>query len=86
MLFHIFNSQEERKKYGGSDFIELQYCGLEKGTAIEDIVSADKIKHWQNDSLYIFGDDINLFYKHYGGIVTGELTAIKNAALWICAE
>ena len=28
MLFHTFSSQEERRKYGGSAFIEIQYCKL----------------------------------------------------------
>ena len=26
MLFHTFHSQEERRKSGGSYFIEVQYC------------------------------------------------------------
>ena len=32
MLFHTFNTQEERRKFGGSDFIEMQYCRLEQGS------------------------------------------------------
>ena len=28
MLFHVFNSQEERRAYGGSAFIEIQFCKL----------------------------------------------------------
>ncbi len=35
MLFHIFNSQKERREFGGSDFIEMQYCKLEQGSEIE---------------------------------------------------
>lgn len=26
MLFRVFESQEERRKFGSSAFIELQYC------------------------------------------------------------
>lgn len=71
MLFHTFSSQEERKQFGGSYFIELQYCGLKHGTEIEKIVSVHAIEHWKNDSLYIYGDDDNAFITHYGKIFTG---------------
>ena len=71
MLFHSFQSQAERRKFGGSDFIEIQYCRLPKGTSIREIVSVDAIKDWKDDSLYIFGDDMDLFYQSYGDIITG---------------
>jgi len=29
VLFHVFNSQEERRAYGGSAFIEIHYYGQE---------------------------------------------------------
>lgn len=73
MLFHNFRSQEERRKFGGSDFIELQYCKLKQGTKIEKIISVDAIKHWKNESLYIFGDDFNVFYSYYREIFTGGI-------------
>ena len=28
MLFHTFKSQEERRKFGGSAFIEIQFCNM----------------------------------------------------------
>ena len=71
MLFHFFRSQAERRAFGGSDFIEIQYCRLPEGTSIREIVSVDAIKHWKEDSLYIFGDDMDLFYQSYGDIITG---------------
>lgn len=70
MLFRSFSSQEERRKYGGSYFIELQYCKLAQGTAIETIVSVSAIEHWKNDSLYVYGDDDNAFISDYGKIFT----------------
>ena len=70
LLFHSFHSQAERRKFGGSDFIEIQYCRLPKGTSIREIVSVDAIKDWKDDSLYIFGDDMDLFYQNYGDIIT----------------
>lgn len=66
MLFHIFNSQKERREYGGSAFMEMQFCKLPAGTKVKDIVAVEKIKNWQNDSLYI--DDEQTFYLEYSRI------------------
>lgn len=63
MLFHTFVSQEERRNFGGSAFIEVQFCKLPAGTKLKKIVAVGSIKNWQNDSLYI--DDVDLFYKEY---------------------
>ncbi len=73
LLFLTFNSQEERRKFGGSDFIELQYCRLPPRTGIKEIVSVDVIRHWENDSLYIYGDDMDMFYSAYGTIIAGGI-------------
>lgn len=73
MLFHTFSSQEERREFGGSCFIELQYCRLAQGAEIEEIVSVGSIEHWKNDSLYIDGDDDNKFVSNYGKIFTGGI-------------
>ena len=61
-LFHSFNSQEERRKCGGSDYIELQYCRFPVGTETKKIISVNRIRHWENDSLYVYGEDSPLFY------------------------
>ena len=63
MLFHIFDSQEERRNFGGSGFIEIQFCKLPSGTTTKKLVAVNSINHWQNDSLYI--DDENAFYQEY---------------------
>lgn len=63
MLFHIFKSQEERRNFGGSAFIEVQFCKLPIGTKLKKVVSIGSINNWQNDSLYI--DDVDLFYTEY---------------------
>lgn len=65
MLFHSFNNQDERRAFGGSDFLELQFCKLKKGTNIKSIVSTKNIIDWCNDSLYVYGDDTEVFYKYY---------------------
>ena len=73
MLFHTFSSQEERRKSGGSYYIEMQYCRLGQGTETEKIVSVDAIEHWKNNSLYIYGDDTDAFVLHYGKVLTGGI-------------
>ena len=70
MLFHMFQSHKARRDFGGSYFMEIQYCRLPQGTKLKKIVSVEAISHWKNDSIYIFGDDIEVFYKHYGNIFT----------------
>lgn len=66
MLFHVFNSQEERREFGDSLFIEIQFCKLPQGTKTKKIVAVNSIKNWQNDSLYI--SDENAFCREYSSI------------------
>lgn len=68
MLFHTFESQEERSKYGGSAFIEIQYCNMPPQTAIKELVAVGNIQNWKNDSLYVHMDDDNIFYQAYSHI------------------
>lgn len=67
-MFHTFISQEERRSFGGSDFLEIQMCRLPRDTGISEILSVDSISHWQNSSLYVYGDDMEEFYREYGEI------------------
>ncbi len=69
MLFHRFQSQEERRSFGGSGFIELQFCKLPPGTTVKRLVAVDSITYWQNDSLYVA--DENQFYEMYSPVFTG---------------
>ena len=68
MLFHVFSSQEERRTFGGSAFIEVQFCKMPYKTKIKKIVAVNSIKNWQNDSLYI--NDEDTFYQEYSNIFT----------------
>ena len=65
LLFHTFASQEERRAFGGSDFLELQYGRSARGAKLKELISVDAISHWKTDSLYVSGDDIDLFYSNY---------------------
>ena len=66
MLFHTFLSQSGRRDFGGSAFIEIQFCKLPVRSSITSIVDVSSIKNWQNDSLYV--SDENAFYQEYGHI------------------
>lgn len=65
-MFYTFDSQEERRNFGGSAFVEMQFCKLPFETETRKIVCVDSIINWQNDSLYI--KDENLFYEQYSQI------------------
>jgi beta-glucosidase/6-phospho-beta-glucosidase/beta-galactosidase len=86
MLFHSFNNQDERRAFGGSDFLELQFCQHKRGTSIKNIVSEDEIVNWCNDSLYVCGDDWETFYKNYKNIFkNGVYSNLKNGEVDWCS-
>ena len=72
MLFHSFVSQDERREFGGGDFLEFAFCKSDRNTPIEALVSNDAVAplYWSNSSLYLCGDDWNEFCDAYGEIVT----------------
>ena len=70
-MFYSFATQEERRAFNGSDFLELQFCRMPPGTDIEVLVAVDSITDWLNDSLYVSGDDMNAFWEIYSPIFTG---------------
>ncbi len=72
-MFLKFQSTQERRAYGGSCFIEIQYCKLPIGTAAKKIVSVDSIKHWELTSLYIYDDDMGDFYREYKAFLPNGL-------------
>ncbi len=63
-MFFTFKSQEERREYGGSDFIEFQFCKMPVKSKIESIVTIENINHWKPDSLYV--SDYEEFFEIYG--------------------
>jgi len=77
MIFHTFNSSEQRRDFGGSAFIEMQFCKLPSKAAIDQIVAVSSITNWQDDSLYIH--DIEKFEEDYGNIFDcGIYNNLKN--------
>ena len=65
-MFIKFTNNEERRKYGGSAFVEFQFCKLRETTRIKKIVN--KINHWQEDSLYVYVDYMDKFIESYGNV------------------
>ena len=65
MFFHTFDSQEERRNFGGSCFVEIQNCKLPAGSNIDTVVDTD-IEHWELTSLYCA--DENRFCEIYADI------------------
>ena len=60
------SSQEERKEFGGSLFIEIPFCKMPQTTKTKKIAAVDSIENRQNDSLYI--SDENTFFQEYSNI------------------
>ncbi len=71
-MFYKFANQEERRKFGGSAFIEIQFCKLKPNTPIKKIAKS-KINYWKDDSLYIHVDDIDKFYSNYEEVFTNGI-------------
>lgn len=69
MIFHSFKNQNERRTFGGSAFIEIQYCTQKSGTELKKIVNTSR--HWIDNSLYIYFDDIDSFFVNYKKIFYG---------------
>ena len=67
-MFYSFSTQEERRNFNGSCFIEIAFCKLPSNTHVRKIVSTHSIHHWQNDSLYVNGDDMDEFFRIYSCI------------------
>lgn len=71
-LFHTFKSQEERRSFGGSYFVEFAYD------------DSSHIEHWRNDSLYVHGDDQSVFYNQYSAIFcNGEYPNGKKGVVYM---
>lgn len=68
MLLHTFKTQEERKRYGGSAFLEIQFCDMPPRTSVKRLVDARHVRNWKDDSLYICLDDAEAFGQAYSRI------------------
>ncbi len=85
-LFLKFNTQEERRSYGGSDFLEFQYCTLPKSFSEKRIVNSDLV-YWKDSSLYVFGDRFDEFYRIYGEIIgKGLYCNLQEGTIDCCGE
>ncbi len=65
-MFIEFKNNEERIRYGGSAFIEFQFCKLKEKTRLRKIVN--KVNHWQEDSLYVPVDNMDSLIGLYNNV------------------
>lgn len=75
VLFRSFMTQEERRRFGGSAFLEFQYCTLKRGTKLKKIVSAKAIDNFKDNSLYVSVDEIDDFFSEYKHIFRNGIYA-----------
>lgn len=76
----MFLTDTERKRLGGTCFIEFQYCRLPAGTPLPKLVSVRAIRSRKAGSLYVSGDDQNDFFEAYKDILTGWLKAAASGS------
>lgn len=73
-MFLKFNSQEERREYGGTAFIELQFCVLPPDTSPDGILDPETF--WKDDSLYVYSEQP--FYELYKDIFGNGIHADRS--------
>ena len=72
-MFLKFHSDAQRRAFGGSDFLEIQYCSLPAGSSARKTVSVDSIHNWNLSSLYVSAEDMDDFYAQYKDILHNGL-------------
>ncbi len=85
-MFLKFNSNEERRAYGGSCFIEIQYCKLPLDTSARKIVSINAIGHWNLTSMYVYDDELANFYNEYKNILNNGLYNNMNEGVFVFSQ
>ncbi len=75
-MFLSFSDQQERRKYGGSCFLELQYCHLPPDTPIQKRIARNAIEFWRPDSVYVHGDAP--FFAEYGEVLGPGISGSGN--------
>lgn len=79
-MFLQFENQETRRENYGSAFLELAYCKLDTKASIKKKLKINNLPNWQNDSLYVYVDNLDDFYNEYKkalDISGDELFAVK---------
>lgn len=79
-MFMKFDNQETRRKEYGSAFLELSYCKLDNKVSTKKKLKIKNLPNWQNDSLYVYVDDLESFYSTYNkvfGIIFDDLFCVK---------
>ncbi|MCM1042834.1 MAG: hypothetical protein NC350_01325 [Corallococcus sp.] len=75
-----FDNQEIRREKYGSAFLELAYCKIDNKVSVKKILKLKNLPRWQNDSLYVYVDDLDDFYNEYHkafDIISDDLFGVK---------
>lgn len=67
-MFMTIENQETRRKKYGSAFLELAYCKLDNKATVNKKLKIKNLPNWQNDSLYVYVDDLDSFYSNYNKV------------------
>lgn len=77
-MFHSFKNQDERRAFGGTAFMEFQYCKLKPKTRIRKILR--RVPYWQDGGLYVHWQDMYCFFSNYEEIFgDAVLSNVKGA-------
>ena len=60
----MFISGKDRK---GGSYYEFQFCKIDNPIKANKVIS-DVVEHWKDDSLLIYDENFDIFYKKYGCI------------------
>ena len=60
----MFISESNRK---GGAYFEFQFCKIENPVKDNKVI-CELVEHWKEDSLLIYDEDFDVFYKKYGHI------------------
>ena len=60
----MFISGKDRK---GGCYFEFQFCKIDNPVKDNKVI-CDGVEHWEEDSLLIYDEDFDVFYKKYGCI------------------
>ena len=63
-----FENQETRREKYGTAFLELSYCKLDNKATLKKKLKSKNLPNWQNDSLYVYVDDLDSFYSEYNKV------------------
>lgn len=82
-MFLSFESMNKSREYGGSDFLEFQFCRLPENAADKEKVNTDNLRFRLDDSLYVY-DDVQFFNAYSHIFADGLYANLQRGVIDIC--